>query len=221
MKKLLFLLVILMVSHGLWAQETQFGVKMGINFPSLQPRTGFSPGSEYKISAKFLLGGFANIKIGKATTLQPGLSFSVKGNKSVEQHNSISYGSPVPFTTERNLNIYYLELPVNVLYNKELSLGTAYVGGGAYVAYAISGRIRSIDKRNIYVKRGSAERVEFGDQPEQLDKSDYGLNAVAGFRLKNKIDFSLNYGFGLANISNNPAFKSHNRNVGISLGYIF
>ncbi|MEE1945279.1 outer membrane beta-barrel protein [Pedobacter sp. KR3-3] len=221
MKKLLFLLLVLMASHGAWAQETQFGVKMGVNFPSLQPRTGFSPGSEYKISAKFLLGGFANIKIGTATTLQPGLLFSVKGNKSVEQHNTISFGSPVPYTTERNLNIYYFELPVNVLYNKTLSLGTAYAGGGAYAAYAVSARIRSINKRNTYMKRGSAERVAFGDQPDQLDKFDYGLNAVAGFRLKNKIDFSLNYGFGLANISNNPGFKSQNRNVNLSIGYIF
>lgn len=221
MKKLLFLLVVFMVSHGARAQETQFGVKMGINFPSLQPRTSFSPGSEYKISAKFLVGGFANIKIGTATTLQPGLLFSVKGNKSVEQHNTISFGSPVPYTTERNLNIYYLELPVNVLYNKEVSLGTAYAGGGAYAAYSIGGRIRSVNKRNTYMKRGSAENVDFGDQPNQLKKADYGLNAVAGFRLKNKMDFSLNYGFGLANISNDPAFKSQNRNLNASIGYIF
>lgn len=203
------------------AQKAQFGVKMGVNLPSLQPRTGFSPGSEYKISAKFLLGIFSNIKIDENTTLQPGLLFSVKGNKSVEQKNSISFGYPVPYTTERNINIYYLEVPINLLYNKEVKFGTAYIGGGPYAAYAISSRMRSIDKRNTYIKRGSAESIELGDQPKQLKRGDYGLNALAGLKLKNGMDFGINYGFGLANISNDAGFKSHNRVVGLTLGYIF
>jgi len=221
MKKLLILITILIASNSLMAQKTKFGVRAGLNFPSLQPRTSFSPASEYKISAKFLLGVFTTTPVGKATTLQTGLNFSVKGNKSVEQHNSISFGYPVPYTTDRNINLAYLELPVNLLYNKEINLGTAYVGGGVYGAYAVGGRIRSIDKRNIYIKRGSAESIEFGDQPTELKSGDYGLNGVAGFRLKNGMFIDLNYGFGLANISNNDNFKSHNRVAGFSLGYLF
>lgn len=211
----------MIASNGLMAQKAEFGIKMGVNLPSLQPKTGFSPGSEYKVSAKLLVGMFSNIKIGETTTLQPGLLFSVKGNKSVEQKNSISFGYPVPYTTERNINIYYLEVPINLLYNKEIKFGTVYIGGGPYAAYAISSRMRSIDKRNIYMKRGSAESIELGDQPQQLKKGDYGLNALGGLRLKNGMDFGINYGFGLANISNDTGFKSQNRLVGLSLGYIF
>ncbi|MBB2145134.1 outer membrane beta-barrel protein [Pedobacter sp. LMG 31464] len=221
MKKLLILITIIIASNSLMAQKTKFGVKAGLNFPSLQPRTSFSPGSEYKISAKLLLGVFTTTPVGKATTLQTGLNFSVKGNKSVEQHNSISFGYPVPYTTDRNINLAYLEIPVNLLYNKDVKIGTVHVGGGLYGAYAIGGRIRSIDKRNIYIKRGSAESIEFGDQPTELKSGDYGLNALAGFRLKNGIGIDLNYGFGLANISNNDAFKSHNRVAGFALNYLF
>ncbi|MES2653342.1 MAG: outer membrane beta-barrel protein [Bacteroidota bacterium] len=221
MKKFLIIITLLTVSTGLMAQKAQLGVKMGVNLPSLQPRTGFSPGSEYKTSAKFLLGLTVDFKVGESTTLQSGLLFSTKGNKSVEQQNSISYGYPVPYTTERNLNISYLEVPINLIYKKEVKMGTAYLGGGPYAAYAISGRIRSIDKRDIYMKRASVKSVEFGDQSGQLKTSDYGLNGVAGFRLKNGMDFGANYGFGLANISNDAGFKSQNRQVGFSLGYHF
>ena len=100
-------------------------------------------------------------------------------------------------------------------------MGTFYAGGGPYAAYAIAGRIRSINKRNIYMKRSSVENIEFGDQPTQLKTFDYGLNATAGFRLKNKMDFGASYGFGLANVSNNAAFKSQNRQLSFSLGYTF
>jgi len=221
MKKLLILIAIMVVNNNLMAQKAQFGVKTGLNFPSLQPRTGFSPGSQYEISAKFLLGIFADIKVGKATTLQPGLNFSVKGNKSVGQHNSISYGSPVPYTTDRNINLSYLEIPVNLLYNKEIKMGTLYAGGGPYAAYAIGGRMRSIDKRNIYMKRANVESIDFGNQANQLKAGDFGLNLVAGFRLKNGMDFGANFGYGFVNISNDAGFKSQNRNVGVSIGYLF
>ena len=221
MKKLVFLIIIIGACNGLMAQKTQFGLKMGINTPSLQPTTGFSPGSEDKISIKFLLGVVANIELGESTTLQSGLSFSVKGNKSVEQKNTLSFGYPVAYTTEKNVNIHYLELPINLLYNKEVSLGTVYFGGGPYAAYAIGGRVRTIDKRNTYYKRGSAEAIEFGNQPTQLKAGDYGINALAGFRLKNGMDFGASYGFGLANISNDAAYKSQNRVINLSLGYFF
>lgn len=221
MKKLLFLIIIMVAGSGVMAQKTQFGVKMGVNLPTLQPRTGFSPGSEYKTSAKFLLGIFTNVEVAESIILQPGLSFSVKGNKSVEQKNSISFGNPVPFTTERNLNIYYFELPINLLYNKEFEAGTVYLGGGPYAAYAIGGRIRSVNKRNTYMKRGSAEQITFGSEAGQLKNSDFGINLTTGFRLKNGMDFGANYGYGLANISNDPGFKSQNRQIGFSLGYTF
>lgn len=221
MKKLLFLITILIASNGLMAQKAQFGVKMGVNLPSLQPETGFSPISEYFVSAKFLLGVVTNINVGKSTVLQPGLLFSTKGNKSVEQHNSISYGYPVPYTTDRNINISYLEVPINLIYNKEVKSGTVYVGGGPYAAYAIGGRIRSINKRDIYMKRATVQSIEFGDQPGQLKAFDYGVNVVAGFKLKNGMDFGANYGIGVPDISNDPGFKSHNMLFGFSIGYFF
>lgn len=220
MKKLLILITVLLAGNGLMAQKAQFGIKTGINFPSLQPRTSFSPNSEYEISAKFLLGMYTNIKVGNAT-LQPGLNFSVKGNKSVEQNNLISFGNPVPYTTERNMNISYLELPINLLFDKSVKMGTFYYGGGPYAAYALGGRIRSIDKRNIYVKDSSKEDLEFGDQAGQLKTGDFGLNLTTGFRIKNGMDFGANFGFGLANISNDAAFKSQNRQLSFSVGYLF
>ncbi|MES2418845.1 MAG: outer membrane beta-barrel protein [Bacteroidota bacterium] len=220
MKKLFILIALTVVSTGIMAQNAQFGIRMGLNFPSLQSSTSFSPNSEYKTSTKFLLGILTNIKVGNAT-LQPGLNFSVKGNKSVEQQNSISYGYPVPYTTERNINLYYLEIPVNLFYNKEIDLGTFYAGGGPYGAYAINGRMRSINKRDIYIKRGHVDNISFGNEPTQLKAADFGVNAVAGFRLKNGMDLSASYGFGLTNISNDAAYKSHNRQISLALGYLF
>ena len=221
MKKLLIIIAVLLSANSIYAQQkARLGFKTGLNFPSLQPRTPYSPGADYKISAKFHAGLFAEFKAGKYT-VQPGLIFSVKGNKAVQDSNTISFGKPVPLTVERNVNIYYLEVPVNVLYQRPVKLGTFYAGGGPYAAYGIGGRIRSINKRNTYMKKGSVQQVEFGDASNELKAFDYGLNATTGLRLKNSMDLGATLGFGLANISNNSAYKSFNRLVNVHIGYWF
>ena len=220
MKKLLFLIAILVSGNGLLAQDVKFGIKTGLNFPSLQSKTAFSPAGDYKISAKFLLGVYSEIKMGKYT-LQPGVMFSVKGNKAVQDSNTISYGSKVPYTIERNVNLSYLEVPVNLLYKQPVKIGTIYAGGGPYAALALSGRMRSINKRSTYMKRSSVEDVEFGSDPDQIKRTDFGANFLIGLKTKNGFDIGANYGLGLANISNNSSFKSSNRLIGLQIGYLF
>jgi hypothetical protein len=220
MKKLLIILVILFSGNILLAQDVKFGIKTGLNFPSLQSTTAFSPGGDYKISAKFLLGAYSEIKWGKYT-LQPGLFFSVKGNKAAQDSNSISFGYPVPLTVERNVNLSYLEIPVNLLYTHAVRVGTLYAGGGPYAAFGISGRMRSINKRNTYLKKAEVTKVEFGKGEDQIKSTDFGANVLAGLKLKNGIDVGASLGLGLSNISNNPSFKSHNRVAGIHVGYLF
>lgn len=219
MKKLLILITILVSGNSLLAQNVKFGIKTGLNFPSLQSTSPFSPEGDYKISAKFLLGTYSEIKLGKYT-LQPGITFSVKGNKAVQENNTISFGYPVPYTTERNVNLSYIEIPINLLYNHPVKIGTLYAGAGPYAAFAVGGRIRSIDRRSTYLKDASVQKVEFGDKPGELKNADYGANALAGLKLKSGIDIGANFGLGLLNLNNTDS-KARNCVATFTVAYLF
>ncbi|GGG95338.1 MULTISPECIES: porin family protein [Pedobacter] len=194
MKKLvLSLLTVAALSTAAFAQNNKpvkFGVKAGLAFPNMTFSAGNASFS-YGTKTSYYVGGTVEFELSDLVSIQPGLTFVNKGTKI----NSSSFGfDNDDFLTDVNatLNFKYLEVPVNALVNfKVANSGKLFVGAGPYFAYALSGN----------AKMGSMkEKIEFKDSG--FNRSDFGLNFLAGFQLNNGLNIHAGYGLGLGNMAN-------------------
>ena len=203
-------------------QRTSFGVRAGVNFQNINGKDASGDKLENDLVARFHGGVQADIPIAPEFYFQPGLLFSTKGAKSemvvLEQ------------TVTSNLNIYYLELPLNFLYKPVLGNGHLLLGLGPYVAYGVGGKIK-FESGDIT----DTEDVKFKNEvslPEAaedfyLKPFDAGANLFFGYQFANGLFFQLNTQLGLVNI--NPEFEDvpdddtafKNTGFGLSAGYSF
>ena len=108
-----------------------------------------------------------------------GLLYSMKGAKYKDGNITAKYP------------IHYLEIPINIGYKADLGNDLAFFAqAGPYLGYAISSDFK------------------FGSGPNEIKRFDAGFNVGAGVEY-NKFQFGATYGFGLANIANDPGeFKN-------------
>ncbi|HEX5154259.1 MAG TPA: porin family protein [Parafilimonas sp.] len=162
------------------AQKISYEISAGISSACYTVNTGSDELSEFKTG---FAGGFAvNFKTGKYWAIQPGLSYVQKGG----MEKDFSYG--VEYYTTLN----YLELPVNVTYSKR---DRFFLGFGPYAAYGLSGKIKA---------KGMDEgaKIKFGNGADELKPFEAGVNLLIGYRLPNRMSFSLNIATSASNISN-------------------
>lgn len=221
LKKGLLILNALFILHlSAWAQTVKFGAKAGINFANI---SAYSNPTNSVYQSK----NYGNTKIGALAelewtkiTLQTGLMFDGKGGQS-------TYIDPASSTNRRkNTRLYYLEVPVNLLYQQRTKIGTLLFGGGPYVAYGVGGNYSL--SGIIYDSQVSGnEQIQFGNnENSDYKRTDYGLNLRTEIRLLHGIGFELNYEFGLRNIASpgiydSPDVKTRNKVFGVAVSYLF
>ena len=171
------------------------------------------------MSVRFLAGALAEIEL-KKFSIQSGLFLTQKGNISVSQQALVANGKPTDYEIQHTINLTYLEIPVNAVFFRTSKFGNLYFGGGPYGAMAIDGFAKDKTKRNNYVKTVDKQEVEFGDESNQLKRSDFGLNVLGGIRLKNNMDLGVGYSAGFVDL-NNTDLKSYNRVASVKIGYFF
>jgi hypothetical protein len=200
-KILLAVIIANVYSTTIFAQsKTTFGIRAGVNFQNLNGKDETGDKLDYKLKTGFNAGLNAEIPVGIDFYLQPGLLFSTKGAKA-----DVGDGQ---------INLSYLELPVNFIYKPELGEGRMVLGFGPYAAYAINGKTKNPDSD-----------IEFGDQPNELKRFDAGANLLAGYEFSNRLSFQLNAGLGLLRLNNRDTDDNEssltNTGFGVSLGYRF
>lgn len=205
MKKILLFAIFVVASLSTFAQLTPtFGIKGGINFAQLHTSFSNASGSVSTGSlATFSAGVFADIKFNNIS-IQPALNFTGKGGSETRKDSVLKP------------KLFYLQLPVNVVYNVDIVPGVIYFGGGPYIAYGLSAKINVTDSAGSQTKNAG-----FGSSVYNYKSMDAGANIVAGIKLDGGLLFNLNYDYGLTNISNIVGNKTTNRVFGISVGYIF
>lgn len=198
MKKILLLMAIVAVCFGANAQS-KFGVKAGFNFSSMTLKNN-GLGLDTDVIPGIHIGFLMEKPLTNGFYLQPGLLFSTKGT-------SYFHGS-----SDFEIHTNYLELPVNLVYKAELKSAKLLLAGGPYFAYGVGGKIK---------ENGEEEDIKWGkkDKWYSLKPFEVGLNISLGFEL-HKFQYTLQYGFGLNNISANEGTKG-NKVFGISAAYIF
>src|SRR6185437_16102821 len=135
MKKLLFILLFTSITVVDFGQTITYGIKGGLNLGQLS--YGAMPFT-HRYGAKFLVGFNAGgvIDIGfKDFSIQPGIFYSIKGDKSSAQLTSERGTENITATAVLN----YIEVPVNVFYKPVIAHDIHLsFGGGPYIGYGIS-----------------------------------------------------------------------------------
>ncbi len=189
--------------------KIKYGIKAGVNFGSFgydsdTKKAIEEDGTEIKSLTSFHIGGYADYAFSDAFSLQAGLTLNGKGGKETWSEDGDSW--------ESKTNIMYLEIPVNAVYKT----GGFYVGAGPYFGFALSGKVTETDEEDVDLKFGS------GDD-DHLKGTDFGVNFLAGYQLKNNINIGVGYGLGLSNLVPKQVANESvkNRVFSVSVGYSF
>lgn len=220
------MLAVTMLCGTAFAQSSdsklKFGVKAGVNFAniSISYDGDEDDDSDTKAVTSFHFGGYADLSVSPAFSIQPGLTLSGKGFKEEESYSEPGYSEEGKSTT----NVMYLEVPVNFVYK----INDFYIGAGPYAAFALSGKNKYEYTENDggdITSEKEEEDVKIGNgEDDQLKGTDFGINFMAGYQLKNGINLGVGYGLGLSNIypgESSENYKIKNRVFSVSVGYSF
>ncbi|MEJ7625433.1 MAG: porin family protein [Ferruginibacter sp.] len=202
MKKLLFIVAIITFSASTFAQ-TSFGIQAGANFASMKS----DDDDDVKSKVGLIVGALAEVDFGSSISFRPELNFIQKGFK----YDESGY--------ESKLNLNYIELSPNFVYNVPAGTGKVYFGLGPSFAYGFSGKLKS--------KFGSdpeeEEDIELGNDEDNDDLKafDFGLNLLAGYKLPMGISLTAGYNLGLANLSFDDEDELKNKGFSIKIAYMF
>ncbi|GGH27630.1 PorT family protein [Sphingobacterium alkalisoli] len=197
MKKTCLAVAALLCSAGLYAQSS-FGIKGGLNLASEYARMD-NQSSTTKILPSFHVGAYYDARVSSGFSIQPGVLLQGKGGRFEDGGETLSD------------KFLYLEVPINFLGRVSAGSGEVFFGGGPYLAYGLSAKVTS---------GRSSIHMEWGSQPNQLNRFDAGLGFLAGYRFFNGLVLSLNSTAGFINMSNLDA-TFQNRVSSISIGYEF
>ena len=110
-----------------------------------------------------------------------------------------------------DFSVNYVEIPLNLAYKYDLGVVKLFGQAGPYAGVGVSAKMKS----------GSEEETfDFGSDPDQLKRIDYGVNFGAGVEIK-KLIIGVNYGLGLANMSNDTDETMKNGVLSVSAGLWF
>jgi hypothetical protein len=222
MKKNLLVFCLLLVSLTTLAQIPSIGIKGGLNFATMVNSSNGLNFAESSIKT-FNAGVFADIKFGNFS-LQPALNYTGKGGNYTATYTNppvlylnINSGAGTSAPTQVKEQLYYLQLPVNFVYHIPVIIGDIYFGAGPYVAEGLSGK-------TTYSSGGvtTTQNVSFGNSAADVKATQFGADAIIGFKFKGGLLINANYDLGLTNdVPSGAGGSSKSRVIGISVGYVF
>ena len=180
------------------ANAQRFGIKAGLSMANAKYEY-----TETSISTENLIGFQAGLigelPISDALYLNAGALFSQKGTK------LSLLGMEVKFP------VNYVEVPLNLAYKYDLGPLKLFAQAGPYLGYGLSAKMTG---------SGIDETINFGTEPDQMKRLDYGANFGAGIEI-GPVQIGANYGLGLANISNDPDETMKNGVLSFTVALLF
>lgn len=222
--RILYLLLILTLSTSIaFAQaagreKISFGILAGANFQNLNGKSFNGEKLKNDMLLGFHGGVNALIPIAPEFYFQPGVMYSTKGAKNTSSMSTS--------TTK----IGYVEVPLNLVYKGALGSGFVMLGFGPYVAYGITGKVKT-EGNSVSLEQDIQFQsvVESGDPlfVPYYKAFDAGANIFFGYQMASGIFVQLDTQFGMLNIS--PEHKElpsdetsiKNTGFGLSVGYRF
>ncbi|MBN1182997.1 MAG: PorT family protein [Bacteroidales bacterium] len=201
MKKIhiLIQIAILLFMTQRMVSAQSFGVKAGLNLSKttdytdeyeeigMRPGINAGPIFEYNVADNFYV--------------QFGLLFSQKGLKIMDD--------------EEKINIYYLEIPINLLNKFEMDPVTLVYGVGPYFAYAIKSKNKYEGDEQTVIRNVD---LGYNHDNDRFIPGDFGIGFNAGVEYSS-IQINMEFGLGLTDIAHRYP-SMFNRRFGISVGYL-
>lgn len=206
MRKYFLMLAVIGMCCTAKAQESSWGVRIGMNVSTCSEKVDEGPEPDYKSTIGFRLGIIGDLGLSEKFYIQPGLYFTSLGAKQEF------------YDKDATVNLNYFQLPVlasyRILLKNDMKI---HLNAGPYIAYGISGK-----------QKFAGEKINaFGTDDDEggLRRFDTGLSFGAGIEI-HKTYFGLGYDLGLANILDDEVWetsevKTRNRNFFITVGYNF
>jgi hypothetical protein len=218
-------------------KKVKFGIQLG-GLMSNMNSEDYKPGGwieDWKVSPRYgFTGGILlEIKLARMFSLQPGLSFTMKGCVREGYWDLVSASNEtVMFEDayiEEKMNTSYLELPFHFVFNIPVNRHYFNIGIGPYLAYGIKGKIKShytyegedIDDRMI---ESALESDLFSGDQKMYNPLDYGLSGFVGVAFYDRFLIRAGYSHGLSNISSDTEYLEtnvKNNYLHLSLGLKF
>jgi hypothetical protein len=216
------------VSHA----QVSLAPEIGLNLANIHQRytdiSGETKNANGGLKLGVKAGVNADIMLGNRIALQPGLFYSIKGAKIDDDPVTIS---GITYQNKNNITLHYFEIPVNVQYYfNDPSEGRFFVGLGAYVGVAFSGKNKLVGHVSPGTDKDTVIKYKFGDDypSNDLRRFDFGAAANVGYMLRSGIFFRGMYQLGITNLvpgGNRPDYaaddKATNSVVTISVGKQF
>lgn len=195
------------------SSAVSFGVRAGISFQNINGRDAGDNKLENKLVPRFQGGVNVELPLADDFYLQPGLLFAAKGTEFKGSNT--------------NLNLSYIEVPVNFLFKPTLGSQKLIMGLGPYVGFGIAGSTKSENGNRSSVKFKNSVTLGEALADPYYRSMDAGANLLFGVEFTSHLSVQLNAQLGLAKI--NPDIEGFNDNrtiyrntgFGLSVGYRF
>lgn len=207
MKKLLIIAALVGLGIAAQAKTLAFGVKGGVNMPSIEFETDLASLAKPDLGFHAGLFGQLNIPV-IGLGIQPELLYL---NQPVAYLDKGASATDWKNATKR---VSYLDIPINVTWGVDLKVVRPFIAVTPYLRYAFS-------NVETYVDKAVREAIASGSdpKPEELNHFDYGIGAGAGIDLFSTIQLMGRYSWGLSDLVKTGNYKV--RSFTLSLGYIF
>jgi len=218
-KLLVFLILFTVLAPQTFAQKRRktgndisIGLLGGINIQNFYGKNSNGENLNYNLMPGFHAGANINLPVGPDIFIQPGLLFSFKGARQEILTDQI-----------RTTKLYYIEVPLNLLYRPQLGDGHILLGCGPYGAYGIKGKEINSTYGTVPIK--FLNKADLSDDSYIYYKPfDAGINILVGYEMFDGIFINLNTQLGLLKINSyyiEDQASKKNIGFGLSGGYRF
>jgi len=217
MKKLLFIAVLLMSTMGLRAQESHFGVKLGLNRNAFNltydsSASTISP-DDYKGKMGFEVGVISEFKLSDKFAVAPELLYA-----SIGDHYEVSKEtSGVKVEASGNTFLNYIQIPVMGRYYINDAFSLEF---GPQIGILLSAE-SEYETKITYGGNTNTDSGNVKDYKKEIESTDFGFNLGTGYKLENGMFFNLRYTIGLSDIAKDKDLIIKNNTFRLGIGYFF
>jgi hypothetical protein len=227
MKKITALALIVFLYVNAMNAQLRFGVKAGANISSLSSTSDLI--NNVNATLNYQAGVLMQLKLGNFA-IQPELLYNVKGgeleNPIIAGNNdnkSGPLGSLTGYATKLDYRTQNIDIPVNFQYGMDYGAAHIYAQAGPWLSFQVAASLKdAANNTGCYTAVNDA----FG-----FHKVDYGIGLGVGAEYHN-VQLSVKYDFGLNEVGKeklsslssknlNPFYNMENRDLSISLAYLF
>lgn len=195
----------------------RMGIKGGLNFSKIAYKQ-FSENlsASFCTNTGFHIGPFYEIAISDYFSLESALLLNSKGFRYGEDRTALEE----KINYDHDVNLYYLDLPINLKGRYSFDYFSVFVSTGPYVGVGLFGKEKQGPTLNEQ-REEDVREIVWGDDPlSDFKRYDYGIQLGTGIEA-GQLSLGVNYNYGLANISPDKinGLKINNRVINVSLAY--